>query len=212
MRRSLNEIEVALRKAAVGAGLPFGQAEDIGEAGAWLCAHGHDGIGACLAALGGSRPEAAAAIRLDGTSTVPEARVAWTGPSALDLLLADEELAEIAFTGIDAPLLLAGCAGVAAAAGGTCFDLRFPTGCTVSIGPGGLAVSGPLPPAGADAVLTRRGHAGSRPRTPQTSPAEGAEVGEAAWVEVLALAALTYVPASEASRATGAGAGDIDND
>lgn len=43
-------------------------------------------------------------------------------------------------------------------------------------------------------------------------PASRPEVGDADWATLMSLAAKTYVPATEASRAGGAGAGLRDND
>ena len=40
----------------------------------------------------------------------------------------------------------------------------------------------------------------------------GARIDEACWAKLQAFEALTYVPASAKSRASGAGAGEIDND
>lgn len=51
MRRSLNEIEVGLKKAAIGAGWQIGLAEDIGRATAILAGSGRDGVAAVLAEL-----------------------------------------------------------------------------------------------------------------------------------------------------------------
>jgi hypothetical protein len=46
---SLNEIEAQLRKAARGAGLPWGLAEEAGKAARWLAMHGIDGLPASAA-------------------------------------------------------------------------------------------------------------------------------------------------------------------
>jgi hypothetical protein len=52
MRLSLNEIEVTVRKAALGSGLPLGLAEDAGAAAAWLAARGFPVAELIGAALG----------------------------------------------------------------------------------------------------------------------------------------------------------------
>jgi len=46
---SLNEIEAQLRKAARGAGLSWGLAEEAGKAGRWLAMHGIDALPAFAA-------------------------------------------------------------------------------------------------------------------------------------------------------------------
>jgi hypothetical protein len=214
VRHSLNEIELTLRKAAVGAGYPYGLAEDIGQAGAWLCAHGLGGVPACLAALEADPGQSQPVVLQDRTPSFPDARIGQAGPSAIDLLLSDADNGEVRLTNIDTPLLLIGLAGVAASAGKTGFALRFSNGCTVDIGEGGLAVSGTPPEPGADADLARTEIAQTDTAVPDhfEAVAGGFNVGDDLWAEVLSLAARTYVPASEASRARGAGAGDIDND
>ena len=44
MSHSLNEIEALGKKAARGAGMPWGMAEEASKALRWLCAHGIDGM------------------------------------------------------------------------------------------------------------------------------------------------------------------------
>ncbi len=210
MRHSLNEIEGVLRKAATGCGFPHGLAEDIGRAGAWLCARGRDGLGAGLAGVMAGRA-APGGMHYDAcTRTFPDARVAWCGPSAVDLLQCAEAGDMVRLTGIDAPLLLVGFAGLAVRDTG--ISLRFSNGCDVLAGPGGLGMRGAMPSAGVDAALALTG-APERSRPGVSEPLlDGIDADPALWAEALALAARTYVPASDASRATGAGAGDIDND
>lgn len=50
-RYSLTEIEAHTRKAARGAGYHWGEAEEMGKATRWLCAHGIDGATAALELL-----------------------------------------------------------------------------------------------------------------------------------------------------------------
>lgn len=210
MRHSLNEIEMVLRKAAAGCGFPHGLAEDIGRAGAWLCAQGRDGLGAGLAGVAAGRA-APGGIHYDAREKAfADARVAWCGPSAVDLLQCVETGDMVRLTGIDAPLLLVGFAGLAARDTG--ISLSFSNGCAVLVGPGGLDMRGAMPSAGADAALAVTGRPDrSGPGVHEPSQ-DGIDIDAALWAEALALAARTYVPASDASRATGAGAGDIDND
>jgi hypothetical protein len=63
MRRSLNEIEVGLKKAAIGAKWPIGMAEDIGRAAAIISGSGGDGVAATLAGL---QQDQAADLTIDG--------------------------------------------------------------------------------------------------------------------------------------------------
>ena len=63
----------------------------------------------------------------------------------------------------------------------------------------------------ADAVRLRR--CDDAAPAPGTAPlSDGVEVDEADWQALCRLAHRTYVPASEESRARGAGAGSSDND
>ncbi len=206
MRHSLNEIEVTLRKATIGAGIPVGLAQDIGQAAAWLAACGMDGAGAGLAAITGKSAAAIGQVADGGAMTFTDASVAYAGPSAMDFLAAGHA---VQLTGMDAPLLLVGLAGVAA----TTYDLDiacdFGAAGVVSVTPDGL--SGDLPAAlGRDVNLTA---------SPATSVANdtkasaaGIEVADAVWNNIVELAGKTYVPESEASRLLGAGAGLTDND
>jgi len=210
VRHSLNEIEVLFKKAAVGAGYPFGVAEEIGQAGAWLCAQGQDGIAACLAGIETGLDAPAPTVSDSGTLSFADAHVARCGPSALDLLLSDDTGGEVRLVNVDAPLLLVGLAGVAADAWATDIAMQFSDGCTVRVGPAGLDMSVPPPVAGVDVIMELR-KAGGTP-SDRKPPSGGLDVDARLWTEALALAARTYVPASDASRARGAGAGEIDND
>jgi len=207
VRHSINEIEVALRKAATGAGYPYGLAEDIGQAAGWLCARGQDGVRACLAGIGyGYRPPLMAA---DG-KTFSDARVAACGPSALDLLFASEPGGGVRLTAVDAPLLLVGLAGARAEAWSAAIELAFSDGCTFHVAPAGFEATASIPNAGVDVVISHAGGAGTSDIRAAT--ANGVEVEPGLWARVQALAAKTYVTASETSRESGAGAGNIDND
>jgi uncharacterized protein DUF3726 len=162
MRRTLNEIEVGLRKAAIGAGFPLGLAEEIGRAGMVMCGLGGDGVGAVLARLDGS-----------GLGEIV---------SALDLLGAGVQ-DDAQFSGGDFPLVQA-FAIVAGQAQGRGFDVVNEDGATVV----------------------------TRGEFSAPSLLNGAEVPETDWQNVVALVQKTFVPASEASRLKGAGAGMTDND
>ena len=80
---ALNEIELTVRKAALGQGLDFGRADDLGRAASWLCARGIDGATAAYHALEGL--DRNRACHFGG-----KARVAIEGFAAIDLLKAGE--------------------------------------------------------------------------------------------------------------------------
>jgi hypothetical protein len=209
VRHTLNEIEVLIRKAAVGAGYVYGIAEDIGQAGAWLCAHGQDGVAACLAGIEAGPSAPAPTIHNNGTLSFVDAHVARCGSSALDLIMSNNRAGDVRLANVDEPLLLVGLAGIAADAWNTDIALRFSDGCTVRVGPAGFDMPTP-PAAGVDVILVRDKE--SRAPSERVPSSDGFDVDADLWNGALKLAARTYVPASEASRARGAGAGEIDNE
>lgn len=183
---SYNEVQTLARKAACGAGLPHGVAEDVGQAAVWLSARGIDAVGVVIDALGSQ-----AEILGD--------------QSAIDALCCGET-AEIAFEGRSCSLMLIGLAGAVAANTAMNLNLRYDGG----VEPLALAAN---PAELAASALSLRLHSppdGGMPM-PRRSPRPAA-TDAAAYAAALGLAARTYVPASELSRAQGAGAGTTDND
>jgi hypothetical protein len=181
---SYNEVQSLARKAASGAGLPHGVADDIGQAAAWLSARGVDAIGIVVAALAGQ----GLADILDGLS-------------AIDALCGGEM---DAVTLRDGDLLLIGIAGAMAREAGL--------NLAVDRGGGDIVPLASLRDVGSLAsVVTLRRMAGNGepawPGAPRPAPTDAA-----AYATALALATKTYVPGSDLSRAKGAGAGTTDND
>lgn len=206
MRVSLNEIEVTLKKATMGAGYAIGLAEDMGRACYWLAERGYDAAGAGLAALqshpdgGQGRLDAGGCLRYDA------ARVVCDGPSGFDLLIAGDATS-VELAGMDAPLLLIGLAGIAAAAYGGAWRLDHAGGAIIVSGEG--VGGGTIPVPGDNIRLTRLKDAPASRSTRQTG---GCDVADQDWSAITALAARLLVPESAASRQAGAGAGAIDND
>jgi hypothetical protein len=215
---SLNEIEAQLRKAARGAGLPWGLAEEAGKAARWLAMHGigclpaftalfernvgrpYDEIaivqaGGCWRARGGVLcPLIAGAAIVDradeiaGGTTVELARVAW-------------------------PVLLAPFAAMAATATGANIALDWP-GARFTFANACVRLDATLDVTGAASAshaacgrLVCAAHG-----TPIESEIAGAVVDERVWSRLDAIVRRTYVPASEESRLKGAGAGLLDTD
>ncbi|MDH3263405.1 MAG: DUF3726 domain-containing protein [Paracoccaceae bacterium] len=207
MMLSLNEIETTLRKAALGAGLGFGAAEEVGRAGAWLCARGWDGVAAALAGL--DRPGAPCEAVAEGVCRFRKAAAASAGLAAIDLLLGDCGVREARLEGLDSPWLLVGLAGIAVEAGNAAFRLRLGDA-EALVRPAGLDIAGAVPARGCDAALW----VDEAPQHPASAPraSAGAEVRDEDWRRALALAQRTYVPASDRSRRFGAGAGARDED
>lgn len=206
MRHSLNEIEVSCRKAAVGAGIPVGLGEDIGKAAAWLSARGFDGAGAAVNSIKAGMRLAAGEIGTD-VVTFNAARAAIDGPTAMDFLLA-KVAPSVVLTDVDAPLLIIGLAGVAAAESDVCIDVEVDGVHHVALVPDGLAsvIGSEI---GGSLRLSLTNRVAKAVDNPSTS---GIEVSKDAWDLISELAQKTYVPETEASRLAGAGAGLTDND
>jgi hypothetical protein len=190
---SLNEVETLAQKAARGAGLPWGVAEDAGRAAVWICRRGGDWAGALLALLETPPPDAESPLLLggwlaDAAEPCRMARVAWplwalpgllrTTARPVSVLLGNAELR--CNPGEDPAATLAGAS--LAAMQEASLALAFP--------PGPL----PMLPYPLPAIVRR------------------ARVPGAEWRRLQALAARTYVPATARSRLTGAGAGLLDDE
>jgi len=183
---SYNEVQTLARKVACGAGLPHGVAEDVGEAAVWLSARGVDAVRVVVDAL-------------DSPTEVLGAQ------SAIDALCCGET-AEITFEGRSCRLMLIGLAGAAAASADLNLAVRYHGG----VEPLALAVNpADLVPTALSLQLLPVADGGVPASRRSLRPAE---TDAAAYTAALGLAAKTYVPASELSRAQGAGAGTTDND
>lgn len=209
MRRSLNEIELMARKAAVGAGWASGLAEDAGRAAAWLCRHGYDGVQAVYASVRTGPRD----ISVEDTQTglvFHDARAARAGPSALDLL-ADGGMTEHAILrNVDSPVMLLGLAGTLSAQYGTAVGLEFANGARARVASDCLQITGAVSYASCDVQVQRITWSGVPARP--TDATTGFNANEDIWAKLESLAAKTYVPATDESRRRGAGAGLIDND
>lgn len=184
---SYNEVQTLARKAAAGAGLPYGVAEDIGEAAVWLSARGVDAVAAVVDALAGRGPDDI----LDGLADI-------------DALCCGGR-DEVALHGRDCGLLLIGLAGATAGEMGLCLAVERGEGAVVPLAL--VEDAGGLMPSAAVLRLLPGDDRLARPATPRPAASD-----LAAYAAALALAARTCVPASDFSRAQGAGAGTTDND
>ena len=209
MKVSLNEIIDALKKAAVGTGLPVGLAEDAAQAGAWLIGQGHDGVSAVLMAIEEGFNGPGTRIEAGHTQIILEGRVALCGPSCVELIAGVASVNEVCLFNVDSPFLLIGQAGI----GFQNFDieltLRFSDGAMASISERGLTLCGSLPQRGTDVLVTC--YQSNQTTGTANIRTNDIEIEPETWHAIEALAAKTYVPSSEISRAKGAGAGPIDN-
>nr|WP_244673272.1 DUF3726 domain-containing protein [Mesorhizobium sp. 131-2-1] len=219
---SLNEIEAQVKKAARGAGLPWGLAEEAGRGGR---------------ALAGASPRHLEALA-DALEALKAGRHSWrfdasgTSLHALD----DKPLSALAVApavsdrsrGMEAGAMLSIDAPVAAACllAPTLADISRRSGRRVLVSLAGRQISiGPDIAKAATALEQVPGDTrkqtvaeislSSEPASDSAAAAcdhQGIHIPQGLWQRFGALAALTYVPASEISRLAGAGAGLSDND
>ena len=210
MRLTLYEIETTTRKASIGAGLPHGLGEDIGSAVAWLAGRNYDGIGAALKSIRAGMSKVKMSVADKGIMNFPDVSIAVCGPSVIDLLTGEKSCTEAHLHKPDSVILLFGFAGVAASQRSYIFHFDFSNGTKVRVSSNKVVENGEVPSSSCDVVV--RCYEDKQGLSPTPMPLGGVEVNNETWSELVALAAKTYVPESNASRAAGAGAGLTDND
>ena len=199
MSISLNEVDAMSKKAARGAGYPWGLAEEAGKAVRFLCANGLDGCAALAEVL----------ERFDGDVCVPALTTEWRAevgslcPLTLGAALSDRAGVNgpvpITCRDIVQPLLLLPFAANIAKVRRSVVAVSV--GSTTCMTDGTLlAMTGKMP-AEADIVTVSQGHElphalPQRSRAHPTSPI---------WEKLNAFAHRTYAPATEESRRKGAG-------
>ena len=232
MKVSGNEIEISFRKAALGAEIPLGLAEDFGRIGYWLAARRVNPLPAGLAALDAFDAENSGAGALleseQEWNLTPKAgqglSALYAGASACDLLCV--QYSALRLRQVDAPLLVLVAAALAAAEHALVLqvELLAADGTTVvACCDSGMvcAQAAVLQRFTAAAALDMRlqrassEHSSNKPVALPAAPpddifSEGADVDEAEWSRVQQYATRMLVPASETSRA-GAGAGELDS-
>lgn len=207
MTLSRNEIEAIAKRAARGAGYPWGIAEEAGRAVRWLCARGLDGGGALamlLAAVDGA-PDAHAP-RLDGRD--------WRAAGeALCPLLAGCALSDRAdalgaeplrLHAVAAPLLLVPFVAAVARHRGAGWRIGAGDASLVTDGTG-IILSGAFPCDAADCTL-----APDATPVPVPPPPRRAAPDPATLAALEAFGHRTYAPATAESRRRGAGGADGD--
>jgi len=206
---SLNEISATFKKAAIGSGFDVGRAEDIAAAGCWLISSGRDGAGAVLQAIeAGPQP-----ISFDGeNSHFQNVHVASCGLAAVDVVEGSERFV-VSFGPLDVPELLLGFVGVASRTNDNDYTLAFGSkgGVLLCVEPD-TSLDEFFGDKAAKMTLwtIRQGLVISQ--DDQANQEDGHRIDLETWVKLLDIAHKTYVPASEASRLSGAGAGLVDND
>ena len=226
MRLSLNEIEVTVRKAALGSGLPLGLAEDAGAAAAWLAARGFpiaELIGVALEAPCTETRMERNGGRIRFLSEEGACPVLRVGPSACDLVLASggfgaveavEAVMDVPLLAVAQAVLASSGSGVALLleAGGTPAVEAADGGSAFLVEPSQLAALRAervrIAPAEAPSLHPPRSFRAER----QAALDEGVSVNPGRWRRVQALADRMLVPATAHSHERGAGAGLIDSD
>lgn len=207
---SLNEVETTAKKAARGAGYPWGLAEEAGKASRWLCARDIDGNAALANLLG----------LVDGANLPRWAPDTDNGPWAasggqLCPLIAGAAISDRAHTlrhksirlaNIVEPALLAPFLALAAQQIKETITIKWPGG-VVSTDGNNVEAQGTFP-AQADSAEIGLGGAVANPNRRRSRATPNIDV----WNILAQFANRTYAPATEESRLKGAGAQVSDND
>ena len=207
---SSNEIDAMAKKAAKGAGMPWGLASDAGRAARWLADHGLPG------------PELLADLldwrdgRAHTDVAPPDVGLSWAEhPAALDPVVVGTVCADLAgrlavgrseLGRVRQPLLLGFALAVAVGRTGTSLVARW-DGAALGVTADGASAQGSL--LASEALVTVE--PGRLDGQRLVAPVAGWSVDPAAWARLEAFAHRTYAPDTEASRLRGAGAGLIDD-
>ncbi|MEJ6398977.1 DUF3726 domain-containing protein [Yoonia sp. 208BN28-4] len=214
MTHSLNEIDALAKRAARGAGLSWGMAEEAGRAVRWLAAHDLDGITALADVLQTN----------DGRPTADTAPIvttgAWTSQSGqMCPLAAGAAMADLAdafppergydLAGVQHPILIVPFAAMVARHRQHAIKVAYDTVRLVTDGVG-LAIMDEngrrdVYEGHVKITFTDTPHSYDPPRQRGRVAADG-------WARLNTFAQRTYAPATEESRRLGAGAGLADND
>lgn len=216
---SLGEVETYGRRAARGAGLAWGLAEEAGRAARWLAERGLPGIELLQALLAANDGRAYA----DMAPVIDGAR--WRSargplcPVCCGAALADRWAsigsgAPVRIDPIACPLLLLPFLHRRAEVSARTWELRWPSVRAV-LSPDALAIGcdDDAAPGGSRAVTVTiaRGR-GDAPTVTHPVRDDGVPIASTVWQAIDGLAQRTYVPGTDESRARGAGAARTDND
>ncbi len=216
MTFSLNEIEAIGKRAARGAGLPWGLAEEAGKAARWLTARGLPGpeeLAEILTRNDGKDYDDLAPVSAEGVWQAPSGRLCplVSGPALCDRAAEIAAGLEIVFGPTAQPLLLAPYAAGAAKLTGATIELSW-AGVAMTFTPDAVSIEGDpaaLTARSADSVHCRKA---GQAMAGSPGGAPGRDVDAETWSRLNAFAQRTFAPATEASRLAGAGAGLTDND
>lgn len=216
---SLNEIETYGRRAARGSGMCWGLAEEAGSAARWLAERDLPGVqllAGLLTANAGRRYESMAPTIHGGRWRASDGELCplCSGATLRDRIHMLAPGDELCMERLAYPLLLAPFLDQSRRPGDACCELRW-ADVRVSVSSLGVALACSEDSAcWSECADEVRVLVSAGPEIQPTHHPRIAGVGApiSAWRAINALAERTYVPASEESRARGAGAGSIDND
>ncbi len=206
IRLSLSEIDALARKAARGAGCPWGLAEEAGKAARWIAGYGLPGPEALASLLTARR-----SCGCTGETGAPNCAIA-SGAQLSDEAgdIADGKAADLG--DVAEPLLLLGQASRSANALGVTLTLRWQD-FSATCFPDALAIEqrgGTDYPVGRDVVCCDDNAAIDKAaQLPETG---SRFVSAKAYQVLVRLAGKTHAPSTESSRVSGAGAATSDND
>lgn len=216
MNLSLNEIEGLCKKAARGAGMSWGLAEEAAKAARWLSAQGMEGPALLAAQLrrndGIDYAQLAPRIEADRWSSAGRSMCPLIAGATLSdhaqLFTGDSG---ITLEAVSFPVLLAPFASRLASSRGEAVALSWP-GCRLYFDADGGMFCDPASDPTVDDVVAVTCEI--KPAQTDGNAVQGPApaVAEAVLSYLTELAARTYVPATEASRAQGAGSTLSDND
>lgn len=216
MTYSLNEIEAMGKRAARGAGLPWGLAEEAGKATRWLSTQdlpGPDLLFHVLVQNDGKPPNRSAPVSTDGVWRAPSGPLCplVAGAALCDLAseMADGRMINLGLT--LQPLLLAPYLAMAAKTTGATFELNWDDFGLLADAEYISWIDGETVPAACEAQTVRCRRANQSILQPREH-VSGLAVPTNVWGGLNDFALRTFAPATEASRVAGAGAGLTDND
>lgn len=212
---SLNEIDAELRKAARGAGLCWGEAEEVGIAARRLASEGVDALATfadVLQAHLDGRFEPSEGSVPQGVAGLPPAA---TSPIRAGIRLLDEasRLARgdtVSFVRVEQPILILPFLADLGDRLGVVITAEVDGDALVFGGGPALAeIAARIAAASAARVAVTAGHARAAPHARMSVSFRGLATSLGVWDRLQTLSGRTYVPASEASRLTGAGSGSV---
>lgn len=207
---SIKELRTLATRAACGAYLPWGVAEEAGASVAWLASRGHNALQPyvdLLQAFEGQNPATIGQHLWDDTTTCP----ILVGTHISDRAGANIGQQALAIPSVQSPILLVPFLMWVAGDLGQNLEVRFadcviildPKGFEIISGKGDLLSSNPQT---VSVSVTDRSFSGGSISHPRTQVADNHREILAGFVEK------TYLPESEQSRASGAGGGSVDDD